>query len=212
MSDLITLFNSTRRRRVTKENYIAPRHMRDKVIYCKEYPNGVYINRSGLIDESKVFEETNDDMIIEDMSDEDEQSEWEDCDFLNDDEISDDDYVENYDDEEDLEELKESTSLIQHRVNIEKKTNLENAKRQEFVEYCENLLAELYKHFPRVLLKASQEKSKNEFKIFDYNKIEIHRLTVRLTSDFVIRVKYKTTGETIHDTNIDNVVEFLNSK
>ena len=47
--NLPTLLNSTRHRKKTIENYIAPVHMRETVYRCKEFPNGVYINRQGIV-------------------------------------------------------------------------------------------------------------------------------------------------------------------
>ena len=43
------LFNSTARRKKTIDNYTAPQHMRNTVYRCREFPNGVYINRYGEV-------------------------------------------------------------------------------------------------------------------------------------------------------------------
>jgi hypothetical protein len=48
-ADLPKLFNGTRRRPVTPENYLAPDRMRGTVYRCREYPNGVYIDPMGRV-------------------------------------------------------------------------------------------------------------------------------------------------------------------
>lgn len=219
MSDLITLFNSTRRRKVTKDNYIAPAYMRDKVIYCREYPKGVYINRSGRVDESKVVheQEDNDDMDISDsdeddqMSEDDEESEWEVCTFDKQ-EISSDEENDNTLEEENEKELKDlmtCSRLMIERTNIEKKLAMENTKRQEFVDYCEHLVADLERHFSHVIMKSSQDVTKNDIKIFDSQRNEIHELTVVLTGNFCIRVRSNTNGERIHDIDNENIITYV---
>lgn len=48
-TQLPILFNSSSRRKKTIDNYVAPMNMRNKVVRCKEYPFGVYINRYGEV-------------------------------------------------------------------------------------------------------------------------------------------------------------------
>lgn len=45
--DLVALLTNTSSRKKTWDTYVAPRHLHDKVIRCREYPRGVYIDRFG---------------------------------------------------------------------------------------------------------------------------------------------------------------------
>lgn len=46
---LLSLYNSTSRRKKTIDNYVAPVELRDTVVRRKEYPNGVYIDKLGKV-------------------------------------------------------------------------------------------------------------------------------------------------------------------
>jgi hypothetical protein len=101
-SDLPLLFNSSSRRKKTIDNYIAPISLRNNVYMCKEFPQGVFINKYGEVcpedPRSNVYK------IVDDKSDiKVELSDGSDCDYENEEDCEeyDEDEEEEYDDDDD---------------------------------------------------------------------------------------------------------------
>lgn len=226
MSGLISLLNSSSSRAKTKETYVAPYHLRNKVVYSVEYPDGVFINGTGKIDERvgfiQPYMEDIDDAVEEDCG-----SDWEDCDEYSvapyhhhfEEEEEEDGKDMDIEDDKELEDLIENSITINERVDIENTTRSQNQKIFHYIEFCENLLSKVRKAFRkesfRVLLACHESKRQQDIKVIrkeTQNKKQdknICELSLRLHSDFSVRVKCKTTNQILDELDQDAIVEHI---